>query len=130
MLLNLAKGEYPPLDRFLYVTFNSRDDWRTSNPDLARRLVRALWRAQTLMREKPSEAREEVRKFFPKMEQSYFDLAWEGSRFAFPSTPEVRREQIERALKFLADTEGTALAIDIDKAFTSAYVDAAAKSMQ
>ena len=129
MLFNLARGEYQPLDKLLYVSFNSRDDWLTRNPDVATRVARALWKGQKLMRDIPAEAAAVVRTFFPKMDKETFDLAWDGNRLAFPPTPALSRVQIEQALKFLADTEGSAPAIDIDKVFTSVYVEAAAKGM-
>ena len=129
MLINLAKGEYPPLDKFLYVTFNSREDWLAKNPEVATRVARALWKGEKLMRDNPAEAASAVRTFFPKMDQETFDLAWEGTRSAVPATPVLTRKQIEQALKFLADTEGSVPVIDIDKVFTTAYVDAAGKGM-
>lgn len=130
MLFNLAKGEYPPLDGFLYVSFNSRADWLEKNPDVARRVARALWKGMKLMRENPKEAAEVVRKFFPKMDKQTFDLAWEGTRHAFPPTPALKRAQVERALKFLADTEGKAPQVDVEKVYTSKIVEAAAKDMK
>lgn len=123
-LFNMAKGEYTPLNDFLYITLIAKGSWLDSNPELATGVVRAIWRAQELMVENPDEARESVRTFFAETDPQLFDMAWESSFPAFPPTPMMSKDSIMQNLNFIKNVENQSLAIDIDKIYTNRFVEA------
>ncbi|MEO6983742.1 MAG: ABC transporter substrate-binding protein [Paralcaligenes sp.] len=128
-LFNMAKGEYEPLKDFLYITLIAKDSWLTQNPELATKVVKAIWKGQKLIAEKPAEARESVRTFFSKTDPKLFDAAWISSVPAFPSSPYISKESIEKNFDFIENVEGQRIKVKPDTIFTNRYVEAAKKAL-
>lgn len=124
-LFNMAKGEYKPLEDFLYITLIAKDSWLTQNPKIATGVVRAIWKGQKLMAEKPDEAREAVRSFFKKTDPKLFDMAWASSFPAFPATPMISKESIARNFDFIENVEGHKLKVEPATIYTNQFVEAA-----
>ena len=126
-LIDFAVGEYKPVAGILYVSLTASETWLDSKSDTAARVVRALGRALTTIREKPDEAKEAVRSFFPQMDAELFDPAWAGMRPSFPETPRVAPESIAGILDFMATMEGKPVAVAPEKIYTNRIVDLAGK---
>jgi NitT/TauT family transport system substrate-binding protein len=123
LLFNTAAGQLPALDGHLYITVNTRQGWIDENPEVATRMMGAIQRAQVAMQDPAltEEIRDKVHTaYFPKVEKDLFDQAWKAVLPAYPTSPKITREQMERVVLFL-DTfsENKLDGLDIDKAFTN-----------
>ena len=123
LLFNTAAGQLPALDGHLYISVNTRQAWIDENPDVAKRMMGAIQRAQTAMHdpEQTETIRDKVYEaYFPKVEKSLFDQAWTAVLPGYPTSPEISREQMERVVTFLnAFSEKNLDGLDIDKAYTN-----------
>jgi NitT/TauT family transport system substrate-binding protein len=123
LLFNTAAGQLPALDGHLYISVNTRQGWIDDNPEVAKRMMGAIQRAQIAMHD-PAQT-EEIRDkvfaaYFPKVDKELFDQAWTSVLPAYPTSPKITREQMERVVNFL-DTfsENKLDGLDIDKSFTN-----------
>lgn len=127
-LFNMSKGEYEPLKDFLYITLIAKDSWLTQNSELATGVVKAIWKAQKLIAEQPNEAKEAVQTFFSKTEPKLFDAAWVSSVPAFPASPHISKESIEKNFDFIENVEGQRLNVQPDTIYTNRFVEAIKKA--
>ncbi|WP_323149019.1 ABC transporter substrate-binding protein [Pseudomonas oryzihabitans] len=125
VLMDLAKGEYQPLNGFLFTAMIAREDWLASNNDTARKMVKALWRAEHLIATDPSKAREAVRPYFAHTAKAIFDAAWTASLPSYPATPRVELSGIEKNISFMNAVEAEPVSLDPKAVFTNTIVDAA-----
>jgi len=123
LLFNTAAGQLPALDGHLYISVNSRQGWIDENPDLAKRMMGAIQRAQTAMHDPAltEEIRDRVYdSTFPRVEKALFDQAWTSVLPAYPKSPAITRAQMERVVTFLNRfSENKLDGLDIDAAFTN-----------
>ena len=129
VLMDLAKGEYKPLDGFLFTAMIAREDWLIKNQQTAQKLVRALWRAEQLLATNPSEAKESVRPYFARTTAPIFDAAWSASLPSYPQTPRIEAAGIEKNISFMNAVENDPVTIDSNSAFTNTIVDAVMPSL-
>ncbi|MEA5670701.1 ABC transporter substrate-binding protein [Pseudomonas sp. MH2] len=129
VLMDLAKGEYPPLDGFLFTAMIAREDWLSGNADTARKMVRALWRAEQLIANAPDQAREAVRPYFAHTSATIFDAAWAASLPSYPATPAVERAGIDKNIHFMNAVEAEPVSVDPQSVFTNAIVEAVAPEL-
>lgn len=127
MVVNFAKGEYEPLRGFLYLSLISRTDWLKQDPQRAAKTVRAFWKAQKLINEKPEEARAAVRTFFPSMDEEAFNGGFAANAITIPATVRIDRKSVVMNKEFSEAVENIKLNVDVDKVFTNEYVDLAEK---
>ncbi|ETX30845.1 nitrate ABC transporter substrate-binding protein [Roseivivax isoporae LMG 25204] len=129
MLFNTAAGALPDLDGHLYISVNTRRAWLDENPDLARRMMAALQRAQEAMHDPDTteEARDMVYEaYFERFDKELFDRAWTSVVPAYPTSPEITREQMERVVTFLETFSDEKFeGLDIDSAYTNELFDTA-----
>ena len=125
-VIDFAAGEYKPVAGMIYIALAADEGWLAEHPQVAAGTVRALGRALALMREKPAEAKEAVRSFFPNADAAQFDASWNSQLASFPATPRLNDEDVRITLDFAAamNAEAPRKASDI---FTNDYVDMAAK---
>jgi len=121
-LFNMAKGEYAPLKDFLYITLIAKSSWLEQNPELATKVVKALWKGQELMTKNPEQARESVRTFFTKTDPKLFDLAWSSSAPAFSKTPFIDKESIDKNFTLIVEMEGKSLGLKPEAVYTNEFV--------
>lgn len=126
VLMDLAKGEYPPLNGFLFTAMIAREDWLASNTDTARKMVKALWRAEQLIATDPDKAREAVRPYFAHTAAPIFDSAWTASLPSYPATPRVELSGVQKNISFMNAVEAEPVSLDPHTVFTNAIVDAVA----
>lgn len=129
LLFNTAAGQLPALDGHLYISVNTRQGWIDDNPEVAKRMMSAITRAQVAMQDPAmtEEIRDKVYEaYFPKVEKTLFDQAWTSVLPAYPTSPHITRAQMERVVTFL-DTfsENKLDGLDIDKAFTNDMLERA-----
>ncbi|MFP4273566.1 MAG: ABC transporter substrate-binding protein [Paracoccaceae bacterium] len=129
LLFNTAAGALPELDGHLYISVNTRRAWLDENPELAKRMMRAIQRAQQAMHDPDltEEARDKVHAaYFENFDKALFDRAWTSVVPAYPTSPEITREQMERVVNFLETfSERKFDGLDIDAAYTNELIDTA-----
>jgi NitT/TauT family transport system substrate-binding protein len=130
MLYDFARGEYPPFADILFYTLIARNDWITGKPELARKVVRGLWKGLRYMKSNPDEAREAVRPFFAQVPQAEFDLAWKLTLPSFRDNPRIEEAGMKKNYAFLAEAEQRPVTVPIADSYTNAVVDAVAPSMK
>jgi NitT/TauT family transport system substrate-binding protein len=130
MLFNFARGEYPPFADFLFYTLIARNDWIVGKPEIAQKVVRALWKGLRFMKTNPDEAREEVRPFFTQVPKAEFDPAWNLSLPSFSDSPRIDEAGMLKNYSFLQEGERKSVIVPIGKSYTNAVVDAVAPSMK
>ncbi|MEP9351872.1 ABC transporter substrate-binding protein [Xanthobacter sp. KR7-225] len=128
MLFNLAAGQYEPLKGFLFIALIAQDKWLASKPAEAAAVVRAISRAQKLLRDDPGAARTAVISYFQGTQREVFDVAFKTNLPAFPATPRIDARGIQQNLDFIEATSGRRLMIKPEEAFTNAIVEEALKS--
>ncbi len=127
ILMNYGRGEDTALRGFTMLGLISKSDWLASHPRQATAMVRAIWRAETLIREHPEDAREAGRQYFKAMEHHTFDVGFAAVSMATPASPEVTRRGIELNRELLKVGENTDFTLPLDSIFTNAFTDAAMK---
>lgn len=129
LLFNMAAGQLPALDGHLYISVNTRQGWIDENPELAKRMMGAIQRAQIAMQDPAltEEIRDKVHAGnFPKVDKALFDQAWTAVLPAYPMSPEITRAQMERVVNFLDTFSERKLdGLDIDAAFTNDMLEPA-----
>ena len=129
LLFNTAAGQLPALDGHLYISVNTRQGWIDENPELAKRMMGAIQRAQTAMHDPAltEEIRDRVYEAnFPRVDKALFDQAWVSVLPAYPKSPEITRGQMERVVNFLNTfSENKLDGLDIDAAFTNDMLEPA-----
>ncbi|MFH1556236.1 MAG: ABC transporter substrate-binding protein [Pseudomonadota bacterium] len=130
MLFNFAKGEYPPFADFLFYTLIARNDWIVGKPEIAQKVVRAVWRGLLFMKSNPDEARDAVRPFFTQVPKAEFDLAWNLSLPAFSDSPRISEAGMMKNYSFLQEGERKSVGVPIGDSYTNAVVDAVAPSLK
>ncbi|MBR0870325.1 ABC transporter substrate-binding protein [Bradyrhizobium tropiciagri] len=128
-VFDFAKGEYKPLADIAFYTLIARNDWISGQKDKAQKVVRALWKGLRLMKTSPDEAKAAVRSFFEKTPPDEFTSAWTQNVAAFPATPRITADGMQRNYDFLRDGEGKAVTVPLADSFTNEVVDAVAPSM-
>jgi NitT/TauT family transport system substrate-binding protein len=104
LLLDMAGGQVPELDGFLYATLNAREAWLKQDPQRNTGVVRAIKAAQEAIHDPRlgSEARDKVHKrYFGKTDKATFDAAWSRVVKAYPSSPDVKKEKVVEVIEFL-----------------------------
>lgn len=129
VLLDLAKGEYAPLNGYLFTAMIAQDGWLASHRETAEKLVRALWRGEQGLRIEPDQSREAVRTYFSHTDPAIFDAAWTASLPSYPLTPRIEAAGVEKNITFMNAVEAEPVHIGADEVFTNAIVDAVAPQM-
>ena len=128
-IFSFGKGDYEPLRGILYLGLISRGDWLAANPERSTRIVRAIWRAEKLISEKPAEAMEATRTFFTGLDKEAFEGGFYANRDATPATPRIEAKGMEISKQFNEVVGGEKFNVDLSRAYTNQYVDLAAKRM-
>ena len=128
LLFNTAAGELPGVADFLYISVNTTRQWIDADPDRAKRTMAAIQCAQSAMHdpEKSTQARDRVHEaYFSNFDKDLFDDAWEAVLPAYPQSPEISREQLERVVGFLNTfSERPFDGLDLDAAYTNELIAA------
>lgn len=124
-LIDFGAGAYKPVAGIIYIGLAAEERWLKENPQIAARVIRAVGRALTLMRERPAEAKAAVRSFFMSTDQALFDASWDSQLASFPATPRLRDEDVRVTLDFATLMNGGTPSPGAAEIFTNEYVDLA-----
>ncbi|HEY4202853.1 MAG TPA: ABC transporter substrate-binding protein [Devosiaceae bacterium] len=125
MLLNLANGEFKPLDGYLLGCLVARQAWLKDNPKLAVGMLKAMSKAANLIRTDPEGTKAAIAKDYKGVDPAIFAAAYETNRYGFPASPRVTPESIEENYDFIEQSTGKRPTLDPAKVYTNDYVDQA-----
>lgn len=129
-LISLARGDYKPLADMVSISMVCSKDWVEKDTEAAAATMRAITRAMKLMKDNPQAAKAAAKKAFPNLEDEIFNAAFADNLAAFPASPLVLREQMERALDFHHKTGGTPLNVDVAATFSNRAVERALQTLR
>ena len=98
--LNPTLGEIPELQNFTYVTLFAPRKNIEDNPELFRKIARATVRAMQFAHEKPKEALDLIRPFFPHTDPSILEQSFDHTLPAVPATGRFHQAGVDLNLKF------------------------------
>lgn len=132
LLFDMAAGELPDLNGYLYITLNARESWLQEDPERSANLVAAINDATQAMHDpaRTEDVRNQVyAAFFDQFDKDLFDLAWSRVVKAYPTSPEVSREQLVRVIDFLNKFSDRKFDASLsDSSFTNEFVERALAS--
>lgn len=120
-LVNLADGSVPGLRNYLFIVLLATADFLQQHADVARKVARAIGRAESLVRSDPERAERDVHSFFPTLPDSAFKLAFEANVPAFPKTPAMSQASMKSVVRFVGDEAAN---LDLDEIATNRFVSA------
>ena len=130
LLIDMSRGEFDDLRGYPSIMVSGKSAWLKMNPDLARRFLQALARANRMIREQPATAKRAVRKRFAGVADDVYDAAWNANLAAYPPTPRVEDVSVKRAIAFLSAVQGTKIPRTSAEYFDNTFADAALRAMK
>ncbi len=132
LLFDMAAGQIPDLDGYLYITLNARESWLEEDPERATGLVEAIHAATQAMRDpaRTHQVRDKIyAAYFDQFDKTLFDAAWTRIVKAYPDSPEVSRDQFLRVIGYLNKFSDRKFEASLaDKVFTNKFVEKALTS--
>lgn len=129
LLFDMAAGQIPDLNGYLYITLNARESWLKEDPKRAAGLVGAIHAATRAMHDpaRTEQVRDKVfAAYFDQFDKALFDAAWTRIVKAYPASPQVSRDQLVRVITYLNKFSDRKFEPSLaDTAFTNAYVEKA-----
>jgi NitT/TauT family transport system substrate-binding protein len=125
LLIEGATGSYPALKGMAHIVLVGTKRWLSAQPERTTRLLSAVKRAEQAIHdpERTIKARDLVReKYFPQLAKDVFDSAWDSVKPAFPASPEIAGDAIQRNIDFLKEFSDQKYTSAPEKVFTNAYV--------
>ena len=132
LLFDMAAGQIPDLDGYLYITLSARESWLEEDSGRATGLVEAIHAATQAMHDpaRTHQVRDKIyAAYFDQFDKTLFDAAWARIVKAYPDSPAVSRAQLLRVIGYLnkfSDREFEASLAD--KVFTNKFVEKALTS--
>jgi NitT/TauT family transport system substrate-binding protein len=125
LLIDMSRGEFEDLRGYPSIMLSAKSVWLRTNADLARRFLRALARANQMIGQQPTLARQSVRKRFAGVADDVYDAAWNANLAAYPSSPRVEDVSVKRAIAFLGTVQGAKIPGASTDYFDNSFADAA-----
>ncbi|MEZ2221574.1 ABC transporter substrate-binding protein [Rhizobium sp. RCC_161_2] len=129
LLIDMSAGQYEPLAGYPSIAISAREEWLSQHRDLAVKFLRAIAKADNMIRKEPEKAKAAVRSRFESTPDAVFEAAWKSNLGTYPETPTLKAETISRVIKFLSDLQGSAIAGSPESYFDSSYSEQAVKGL-
>lgn len=100
-VMGFPMGDIPSLKDLSWTSMVVSRSWLASHEDVAVRFLRAIWRADQLIRTNEPEAREAAQGFFKNMDPVLFDGAWKSALTNFPTTPVITQANVAAVVKLI-----------------------------
>ncbi|HWP34746.1 MAG TPA: ABC transporter substrate-binding protein [Thermodesulfobacteriota bacterium] len=104
IVIKASAGDVPELDNFLYTGISVHKEYADKNGDVLRRWIRAVNKANALMRRDQAAAVAHLRKHFPRMEPDVLALALREIIPALSEDGRMTEEMMDKHLAFLVET--------------------------
>ncbi len=130
LLLDMSRGQFEDLRGYPSMALSARRSWLEPHHDQALRFVRALARANRMIHDEPDKAQQILRRRFASLPQDVYDAAWRANVAAYPETPVVFEQNVQRALTFLAAVQNQPIPGAARDYFDNTYADAAVSAIR
>ena len=130
MLIDMSAGQYRPLAGYPSIAISAQDSWLASNRPLAVKFLRAITKADSLIRNDPEKAKTAVRKRFESTPDPVFEAAWKSNAGTYPETPALTAETVGRVMQFLGALQGSKIAGTPETYFDNSYVEQAVAELK
>jgi len=130
LLIDMSRGEFDDLRGYPSIMLSAKASWLNTNAETARRVLRALARADRMIREQPAGAKQAVRKRFAGTADDVYEAAWKANLSAYPASPRVEDAAVKRAVTFLGAVQGTRITGSSNDFFDNSHVDAAMSTIR
>ena len=130
LVLDMSRGEFEELRGYPSITLSAKPAWLKSKPELARRFLQGLARADALIHAEPARAQQILRKRFESVPDDVYKAAWAANIAAYPSNPRVEEVSVQRAIAFLSAVQGVKIPGAAKDYFDDAYADDAVRSLK
>ncbi|MBI4391239.1 MAG: ABC transporter substrate-binding protein [candidate division NC10 bacterium] len=107
VVVKSSAGDVPELDNFLYTGISVHKDYADKNPDVLRRWIKAVNRANALMRKDQAAAVRHLQKHFPRMDPAILTLALREIIPALSEDGTMNEQMMQKHLDFLVETGQT-----------------------
>ncbi len=123
MWINLSRGDVPELGTIAYDALVTSREYAAKNPDVVKRVVRALGRAANFVQDHPDETREIMLRAFDKTPPAVMAAVMENLRHAFPRDARYTEEMWRNALAFNREAGKITKSLDAKEGvlWTNAY---------
>jgi NitT/TauT family transport system substrate-binding protein len=105
VIIKASAGDVPELDNFLYTGIAVSKEYAEKNPDVVRRWVKAVNKANVLMRKDEAAALKYLKKYFPRMPDDVMALAMKEIMPALSADGVMNEQMMQKHLDFLKDTK-------------------------
>jgi NitT/TauT family transport system substrate-binding protein len=129
LVLDMSRGAFEDLRGYPSITLSAKTAWLKMKPELARRFLRALARADRMIHAEPARAQAMLRKRFEGVADDVYKSAWAANIAAYPSNPRVEEVSVQRAIQFLSAVQGVKIPGAAKNYFDDTYADDAVKSL-
>ncbi|MGW3614016.1 ABC transporter substrate-binding protein [Micromonospora sp. NPDC005163] len=106
MLFNLSKGEYKPLEPFLYIVAVANSRTLDKKSRVLTCFSKAIGHALQLIHDDPKKAAEVARPAFADIDEDLYQSAFDANVAAYPESPVIEKADAQKVFDFLADFEG------------------------
>lgn len=103
VVIKASAGDVPELDNFLYTGIAVHNVYANQNGDVLRRWIKAVNRANRLMRSDPAAAVTHLRKYFPRTDVEVLTLALREIIPALSEDGRMTEQMMEKHLQFMLD---------------------------
>jgi NitT/TauT family transport system substrate-binding protein len=125
LLIDMSRGEFEDLRGYPSIMLSAKAAWLKTNGDMARGFLRAIAKANRMIREQPKLAKQTVRKRFAGVADDVYEAAWNANIEAYPPSPRVEDVSVRRAIAFLGAVQGGKIPGASTDYFDNTYADAA-----
>jgi NitT/TauT family transport system substrate-binding protein len=130
LLLNLSAGELKQLDGYLYTVSLAKASYLRDNPAVAVRFVRALVRANELLKDNKEASKAAMKPYFEQFDPNVYDSAFDANYPAMAKDPLITPQQIEGVRAFMKETEGAPAQVAFEKVVNTDLVMQAQSTAQ
>lgn len=125
MFINNTGGEDPELAEFLHAVLYVRPDYAQQNPDLVRRVTRALVRASGwISQQKPDAMADVLTPFFPRLPREILVNSIANTKGAVPPTGRITPSMVKNFQRILLEVGVLKAEVPFEALFTNNYLPA------
>jgi NitT/TauT family transport system substrate-binding protein len=99
-LINLSKGEVPELNGITYISLVAKKDSLEKNPELYKKIYRAVSKAEEFIEKDKAGAKEVLKKNLSDTDAAIFDQAFDNNYDAIAKSPKISKEAFEKNYMF------------------------------
>ncbi len=123
-VLSMTKGDYEPLDGFLYITAIAREDTLAGRKSTLTCFASALQKSLELIKDDPQRAAELGRPFYGDLDdQMYTSVLYDGVLPSFPESVRIDPKSSDMVIDFVNDSHDNSVDVTTDDTVDFGIVD-------